>query len=305
MSHKSVSRREFVRTGVYGMGILPLGPRLNVAHAKGEPANQTRGGKVKIAVVQQASETGNVDKNQAKAHDFVRKALEKNPDIIVFHELMMAGYVKNARELAEPVDGPTTRAFQALLKESETLVLYGLAERAGENCYSASTLVGRQGVVANYRKTHLWWKAGTEVRDETKYYSPGNELVTFDLKGHKCGIMICYDGKFPEMTRSYANLGCTMLFWPNNRPTSAHKEVQPLASANSMIMAVSNACGKNEAGHTCRGASNVTDKDGALITEIWDQEGIIYAEVDPSDVLEHRSQNPWWRGQRPDLYHYV
>lgn len=304
MNQKNLSRRAFVKVGAFGLGTLPLDTRAERAPSKVEGGSSAEAKKVRIAVVQQASETGKPDKNRAKAFDFVREALTKNPDIIVFHELMMAGYLKNARELAEPVDGPTTQAFQRLLNKSETLVLYGLAERAGEHCYSAATVVGSQGVVANYRKSHLWWKASRPVRDETQHYSAGNRLVTFDLKGHKCGIMICYDGDFPEMIRSYANLGCTILFWPNNRGSRGHEEVEDLARTNSMIIAVSNCCGQNEVGDTCRGGSNVTDKDGTLIDELWDREGIIYADIDPSDVLELRNQNPLWKGQRPDLYYY-
>jgi predicted amidohydrolase len=44
------------------------------------------------------------------------------------------------------------------------------------------------------------------------------------------------------------------------------------------------------------------DKDGKLLAELWDREGIISADVDPSAVLAARNQNPWSRGQRQDLY---
>ena len=114
--------------------------------------------------------------------------------------------------------------------------------------------------------------------------------------------MICYDGDFPEMTRTYAGLDCRMLFWLNNRGQRGHGEVTNLAAGNSMIMAVSCVCGKNERGYTCRGGSNVTNYDGVLLTEIWDKEGVVYADVDPAAVPEARRGNPWYVGRRPDLY---
>jgi predicted amidohydrolase len=114
--------------------------------------------------------------------------------------------------------------------------------------------------------------------------------------------MICYDGDFPEMTRAYANLDCRVLFWLNNRGSRGHAEVTRLAGNNSMIMAVSCVCGANERGDRCRGGSNITSHDGSLLAEIWDDAGIIYADVDPSAVPAAREANPWYTGRRGDLY---
>ena len=80
--------------------------------------------------------------------------------------------------------------------------------------------------------------------------------------------MICFDGDFPEMTRAYANRGCGLLFWMNNRGSRGHAEVRDLAFRNSMIGAISCCCGLDEKGMVCRGGSNITDADGSLLTEI-------------------------------------
>ena len=114
--------------------------------------------------------------------------------------------------------------------------------------------------------------------------------------------MICYDGDFPEMTRAYANLGCSVLFWMNNRPSRGYSEVKDLAYRNSMIMATSCCCGTDELGRVCRGGSNITDATGKLLCEIWDHEGIIVTKVLLDKVSDLRANNPWYRGQRPDLY---
>ena len=114
--------------------------------------------------------------------------------------------------------------------------------------------------------------------------------------------MICYDGDFPEMTRSYANLGCAMLFWMNNRGSRGHAEVKRLAETNSMIMATSCCCGVDEAARRCRGGSNITDAAGQLLAELWDAEGVIVADVDPEEAQRLRKENPWYRGRRPELY---
>ncbi len=259
--------------------------------------------KIRIAVVQQDANPGKVDVNRKKALKTAEKALEQNADVILFHEELLVGYVENAHELAEPLDGPTSRAFQELLKGTDALIIYGLTERAGKDFYISAPVVSAEGVITNYRKTHLWWfEKG--LRDETAHYTPGNKLVTFDLKGHKSGLMICYDGDFPEMTRSYANLGCSMVFWMNHRGQRGHDEVKDLAYRNSMIIPTACCCGLDEAGNTCRGGSNITGAGGELLTEIWDKEGVIFAGVYPGKVPDMRKENPWYTGLRSDIYYY-
>lgn len=259
---------------------------------------------VRIAVVQMNTVPGAVERNRARALDYAQQALAGGADVILFHEELLVGYHADVRALAEPVDGPTTHAFQALLQGSTARILYGLTERTSDDLYIAATLVGREGVLANYHKTHLWWNAAG-LRDEAAIYRPGEALVTFDINGFKSGVMICYDGDFPEMARSYSNLGCEMLFWMNNRESRGYAEVKHLALNNSLIMAVSCCCGPDESGTTCPGGSNIVNYDGALLAELWDQEGILYADVAPERVAAHRRANPWFTGQRGDLYVYA
>lgn len=304
MNEKDLTRRSMLGSGAVSLGALVLGVREIPSQ---EPAPQlppepsSCGGPVRIAVVQQDSVPGQVEENRRKALAHAEKALQGGADIVLFHEELLVGYVANLKELAEPVDGPTSQSFQNLLQGKNSLILWGLTECAGDDCYIAATLVGASGVVANYRKTHLWWKA-TGLRHEPNFYKAGNELVTFPVKGHKCGVMICYDGDFPEMTRTYANLDCRIVFWLNNRGSRGHTEVARPAESNSMIMAVSCVCGRNELGDRCRGGSNVTNHDGKLLAEIWDEPGIIFADVDPAAAAAARTENPWYRGRRSDLY---
>lgn len=258
---------------------------------------------VKVAVVQQDGNPGEVETNRKKALEFAEKALVQHADVILFHEELLVGYHKNLKNLAEPVNGITTRSFQKLLKGTRSVIIYGLTEKFNDDYFISAPVVSEEGIIANYHKTHLWWKA-EGLRHETTFYTPGNKLVTFNIKGHLCGIMICYDGDFPEMTRSYANLGCTMVFWMNNRGSRGHEEVEDLALGNSMIMPVSCCCGKDENGNLCRGGSNITGPKGELITEIWDKEGIIMSDVYPGQVEKIRQENPWYKGLRPDLYYY-
>jgi predicted amidohydrolase len=296
-----LTRRNFVEVAASGgLGALLCGAATAETVPAEEAAASPKTG-LRIAVVQQESVPGAVGPNREKALMFAKEALRNKPDLILFHEALLTGYIENIRELAEEKTGPTTQAFQEVLRGTDTLVLYGLVEREGGDYYTAATLVNSGGVVANYRKTHLWWKA-EGVRHEPAFFRPGNELVTFDVKGWKCGVMICYDGDFPEMTRAYANRECVVLFWLNNRNSRGKEEVLRLARTNSMIMATACCCGKNDTKEIYRGGSNIINFDGAVLGEIWDKEGVIFAEVDPAGVMGAREQNPAFRGQRQELY---
>ncbi len=261
---------------------------------------------VRLAVVQQDRVTRDVEKSREKALRFTAQALEHKPDVILLQEALL---VDNGhpgwQRFAETVDGPTTQAFRDLLKGTGTKVIYGLVETDGQCYYQSAPCVTADGVVTNYRKTHLFgWYGGQEAA----LFTPGDRLVTFDVKGHKAGIMICYDGDFPEMARSYANLGCTMLFWMNKRDSRGHEErndgsvVRDLARTNSLIMAVSCGCRPEKQGGFSGGGSNITNHDGELLAEIWGAEGFVCADVEPDTVLPARQNNCWFGPQRRDLY---
>lgn len=257
---------------------------------------------IRIAVVQQRGNPGKLDENRDKAVKFASQSLAQGADVVLFHEELILGNRPDLLHLAEPADGPSTQAFQRVLRNTDSLIIYGLNEKSGDEHFISAPVVSAKGVLANYRKTHLWWKS-EGLRHEPSYYQPGECLVTFEVKGHRCGIMICYDGDFPEMTRAYANRGCSVLFWMNNRGSRGHSEVKDLAYRNSMIIAASCCCGPNENEDLCRGGSNITDADGNLLADIWDQEGVIVADVDPAKAMDMRVENPWYRGQRPDIYY--
>ncbi len=256
---------------------------------------------LRIAVVQQDHNPGRVEENRRKALASTRAALARGADVILFHEELLVGYADDPRSLAEPVAGTTTELFQQELRGTSSQVIYGLTERDGDSYYIAAAVVGADGLRAHYRKTHLWWNA-TGPRYEPGLYRPGDHWTTFDVCGHKAGIMICYDGDFLETARSYANLDCALLFWMNNRGSRGYEETRQKAELNSLILATSCCCGLNERGEACRGGSNIVDATGKLLAELWDREGIIYADVQPEAVMDLRRRNFNYVGQRRDLY---
>ena len=85
--------------------------------------------------------------------------------------------------------------------------------------------------------------------------------------GGKFGLLICYDGDFPEMFRAYAKLGCDGVLWMNNR-CSRGPDDGPMAAAraNSLVIAATCCCGVDEIGQECPGLSHILGADGSLRT---------------------------------------
>ncbi len=87
------------------------------------------------------------------------------------------------------------------------MILAGLFEKTTENeLYKAYICVDKNGLKAKYRKLHPFIN---------KYLKPGNEYVTFDLNGWKCGILICYDNNIIENVRATTLLGADIIFMPH------------------------------------------------------------------------------------------
>lgn len=258
---------------------------------------------MRIAVAQHPIVPGEVETNRETVLTLLREALTHRPDVVVFPEEMLVGYSEHSPSLAEPIAGGTTvRRVQAVLQGTRTRALLGLTETDGAGGrWITAVLVGVEGVIARYRKTHLW-SATPGLRHEPTWYQPGSELVTFEVAGQRCGVMICYDGDFPEMTRSYADLDCTVLFWLNNRLSRGPQESCHLAIANSMVLAVSCCCGPDENGDHACGGSHIIGHDGTVLAERWDVPGLVVAEVDPAGVAAARAANPFYTGRRPELY---
>jgi len=258
---------------------------------------------MRIAAIQQDHNPGKVEENRAKAVAYAKQAVAGHADIILFHEELLIGYHKDMKKLAETLHGETTQAFQQVLKGTDAKIIYGLTEREGDKYYISAPVVTESGVIANYRKTHLYWKAQGTLRDEAAQFTAGDALTVFEHKGHKIGILLCYDGDFPEMFRTYARLGCSVVLWLNNRTSRGHRDCcTQAAHHNSLIVATTCNCGLDESGIICEGLSNIVNYDGKLLGELSMSEGIVWADVDPAQALETRKSMPTYVGLRPELY---
>jgi predicted amidohydrolase len=111
-------------------------------------------------------------------------------------------------ELAEIIpDGPSTKILAGIAARHGITLMAGLFERdPDDRLYKTYICVDRYGLQARFRKLHPFINP---------YLTPGDSYCVFDLKGWKCGILICYDNNIIENVRATALLGADIIFMPH------------------------------------------------------------------------------------------
>ncbi|MHB8897997.1 MAG: carbon-nitrogen hydrolase family protein [Thermoguttaceae bacterium] len=138
------------------------------------------------------------------------EAARQRADLVVLGEcITMVNLGLSGTDVAEPVPGPTTDYFGSLAREHNLYIVFSINERHDHLVYNTAVLVGPDGsVVGKYRKTAL-------PRDEISGgTAPGNDYPVFDTRFGRVGMMICYDGFFPEVARELTNRGAEVIAWP-------------------------------------------------------------------------------------------
>ncbi|WP_299488368.1 nitrilase family protein [uncultured Allomuricauda sp.] len=167
-----------------------------------------------IAVAQFQPKDGDKAYNLAVIENLTRKAKSRGADVISFHEMSITGYTftkdlsyDEIVNLAESV--PAGESIQALIrisKENDIAILAGLVEKENKAVFNTYVCVSLGEVVAKFRKLHPFIN---------RHMSAGNKYEVFNLKGWKCGILICYDNNVIENVRATAILGAELIFAPH------------------------------------------------------------------------------------------
>ena len=259
--------------------------------------------KMRISCVQMDMRLGESDWNFTHAQTLVRRAAAENPDVVVLPEMWNTGFFPADLDKSADRDGAETKAvFSAMAAELGINIVCGsVANRRGDKFYNTAYVFDRTGAVAaEYDKTHLFSPSGEHER-----FQAGDRLCRFTLDGRSCGLIICYDLRFPELTRTLALEGLDLLFVPAQWPDKRSMHLQTLAQAraieNQMFLALCNSVGT--AGETrCGGGSALLDPWGAYIAQAGNGEEIITGELDFSVVEGIRSSINVFRDRRPELY---
>ena len=237
----------------------------------------------RIAGVQLDIQIGETAANLANLQSHLRETAAAGAYLTVFPECALTGYCfeeeSKAREVAEPVPGPSTKAMATLCQELNKYVVYGLIESDEDRIYNACVLMGPEGLIGSYRKVHLP-SLGLD-----KLVTPGDRPFAVHAAGDlKIGMHICYDGGFPEVPRVLALLGADLLVLPTNWPPGAECAAECLVAAraleNHVYSAAVNRVGE-ERGFRFIGRSRMCDPTGATVAVSSDDEPtVLWMDVD-------------------------
>ena len=141
---------------------------------------------------------------------FIEDAARRHADLVVLGEtLTYAGVGSTYANCAESIPGPSTDYFGELAKKHQLYIVSGLIERDRHELFNVGVLIGPDGKVAGkYRKVCL------PDGEYDKGMSPGSDYPVFDTRLGRIGMMICYDGFFPEVARELSNRGAEIIAWP-------------------------------------------------------------------------------------------
>ena len=260
---------------------------------------------MKVTCIQLDMLLAQPEANFQKAEALIAKAMEETPDVLVLPETWNVGFFpkENLSALCDR-DGAMVKArIGALAKQfSVNIVAGSVGNLRDGKVYNTAMVFDRKGdCIASYDKTHLFTPMG-----EDDYFQKGDHVCRFQLDGRDCGIIICYDVRFPELTRTLTVQGLDMLFvvsqWPKVRTFQLRILTTARSIENQMFVVCCNSCGT--AGETIYGGNSaIIDPWGETLALAGEQEQLLTADCDLQILDNIRNSIPVFRDRREELYH--
>ncbi|MEO8681168.1 MAG: nitrilase-related carbon-nitrogen hydrolase [Vicinamibacterales bacterium] len=267
---------------------------------------------MKIALIQQHA-TRDKASNIARGLAALDTAAREGARVACFAELAFEWFYPQRpagsgfRELAEPIDGSTVKAFQAKAREHGMVVVINLYERDGDRTFDSSPVIDADGTLLGVtRMIHI-----TEYPcfHEQGYYTPGDKgAPVFHTRAGTIGVAICYDRHFPEYMRALGLGGADLVIVPqagavDEWPEGLYEaEMRVAAFHNGYFIALCNRVGKEDC-LDFAGESFVCGPDGEVLARApKSQDAILYAEVDLASADQSSARRLFLKHRRPELY---
>jgi len=279
---------------------------------------------VKIGLVQSAC-SADPAQNMKKSLAAVERAAAQGAQIICTQELFRSQYFCQSEDhkyfqLAEPIPGPSTEAFQALARRKRVVVIASLFEKRAAGVYhNTAAIIDADGsLLGIYRKMHI---PDDPLYYEKFYFTPGDlGFRAWQTRYARIGVLICWDQWYPEAARLTALQGAEILFYPtaigwHPGEKAAHGEQQHSAwetvqrghaIANGCYVAVPNRIGHEKLagdGIEFWGQSFVAGTSGEILAKASaTKEEIMVVPLDLGKVELTRTHWPFLRDRRIDAY---
>ncbi|MGJ1361357.1 nitrilase family protein [Sphingobacterium spiritivorum] len=294
--------------------------------------------KLKIATAQFEHKSADKAYNLAVIERLAKEAASQGADVIAFHECSITGYTfarnldkQQMLAIAERVpDGESTRQLIAIAARYDIIILAGLFEKdENDNLYKPYICVDKNGLIAKHRKLHPFINP---------HLTAGQNYTIFEIKGWKCGILICYDNNVIENVRATKLLGADIIFMPHvtmctpssrpgagfvdpqlwqnreNDPISLRLEFEGMkgrswlmkwlparAYDNAVYVVFSNPIGMDD-DQLKNGCSMILDPFGDILAECHTFDDSFVTAILTPEKLIQAGGNRYLNARRPDLY---
>jgi omega-amidase len=228
-----------------------------------------------------------LERNLERTLHYIKLAADEGSRVVLFPEANLTGYyfpdiIKLPQTAVQDALDQTCRAA----KEHNIWVIAGTIPKTADRCLNLAHVINPFGVIV-----HQYAKVHTAGRDEQRYCRGGNKLSLFDLDGILCTLVICRDGRHPELYRIPGMAGAQILFHPSCssdeieaviwKRTSGRAQ-QPVGPNTKMFHCVANTIGQSPDGkQSSSGMSFIREPSGMPLAEAgWYQEEMITAVLD-------------------------
>jgi predicted amidohydrolase len=262
----------------------------------------------KVALVQFKASTDK-NKNLQKILNYIRQAANSGAKLCAFPEFMMfyTNSKQSPKELAsnaETIGGSFVKAIAAAAKENSIQVVGTFYEKSKrkDRVYDTSFLINASGkLISTYRKIHLYDALG--FRESSKLV-PGSKISAPAATNiGKIGMLICYDLRFPEMSRSLASSGSEILIVPSAWVKGERKEEHWITI--NKTRAIENGCymiAPDQVGNIYCGRSLAVDPYGKILLDMKKKQGVGIVDIKLDKVKQTRKMLPLLQSRRTDIY---
>ncbi len=265
---------------------------------------------MKLACAQLDVVFGEPEDNAQRAIDLLSELVHDGVDFAVFPECFLTGYVvgspDEASSIAIEFDSDPIRRMADHCRSIGIYAVVGFAGRRGKSLYNAAAMFSPDQEPKFAIKTHL------PCLGLDRFVAPGDELALFETRFGRVGVLICYDMRMPEATRSLALRGADLVVLPTNWPRGAQVSAEHIciarAAENHIFFAACNRAG-DEAGSHFIGRSKIIGPTGAVLAAAGESEEIVTAEIKLSEARNKRVVNipgeyelEIFGARRPELY---
>ena len=262
----------------------------------------------KIAVVQLKADVDK-KKNLKKILDYINKAAKRGAKLCAFPEFMMfyttsSQSPKELTSLAETINGEFVHSISKSARQNSIQVVGTFYEKSPktDRVYDTSFLIDKNGkVVSKYRKIHLYDALG--FKESNKLYAGSKIVKPARTAVGMMGMMICYDLRFPEMSRTLVSAGSEIIVAPSAWVKGEMKEEHWMTI--NKTRAIENGCyliSPDQVGNIYCGRSIVVDPYGKILLDMKKREGIGIVDISLDRVRQVRKNLPLLKNRRTDIY---